>query len=129
MYGYELLLQHGIPVTEHKKTVYIRGKRNEVFEKARDFKKNEVYERFDELLKLVAMAGRNGLYIDTHIDNFGIDKRGRIVIRDTNFVELKSAEEAWQFNLSGLQQNIARCKVARPEIIEKISVLRRQALY
>jgi len=87
IYGYNLLKEKGLPVTKHIKTVKIRGKEMEVFEKARDLTKKETQERINEIIKIIEKASKEGLFIDAKIENFGVNKDGKIVIRDTNFVK------------------------------------------
>ena len=125
MNGYNLLKKKGIPVAEYKGTVKIRGKEKEVFEKARDLTKKEAHDKINELIKIVEKASKAGIFIDTNIENFGINKDGKIVIRDTNYVEKKPQKEALYYSLTRLQQSLIEYGAADMKDIERIKKFKR----
>jgi hypothetical protein len=84
--GYNLLKENKLPVTEFKGTVMIRGEPRLVFEKARDLTKKEIRERLPGMLEIADMAMKKRLCIDLRIDNLGINKRGKLVIRDPHYI-------------------------------------------
>ncbi len=86
IYGYNLLKENKLPVTEFKGVVTIRGKPRLVFEKTRDLTKHEIKKRLPEILKIIDTAMKKKISIDSHIDNFGVNKKGGLVIRDTNYI-------------------------------------------
>ncbi len=85
--GYLLLEKKELPVTKMYGKVIIRKKPWIVFEKARTIKKSELPHRLDEILELIKKAGKNHVRFDAKIQNFGINKDGKLVIVDTNHVE------------------------------------------
>ena len=86
--GYNVLKENQIPVSEFKGIIRIRGKEYLKFEKARDLTEKEIKERLPEILKIIEDGTQKGLWFDSRISNFGINKNGKVIIRDTNMVNL-----------------------------------------
>jgi len=86
--GYNILKENKFPVTEFRGVVNIRGEPRLVFEKARDLTKQEIKQRLPKILDIIDKAMEKRICIDSHLDNFGINKEGKLMVRDTNYLSM-----------------------------------------
>jgi hypothetical protein len=124
--GYNLLKKSGLPVTESKKIVVIRGEPRLVFEKARDIRPEEVNERLGEIVSILKKANKNEIYPDVNLRNFGINSNGKIVIRDTNFIAQKGGKARFYALLENLESSISKNNPHHRKAIGKIKELKKR---
>jgi len=106
--GYELLKSKGLPVTERKGTVVIRGQPRLVFEKARDIRPEELDRRLRQIVSIIRKANREDVYLDVILDNFGINQKGKIVIRDTSSLSRMGGRGGFKSMLDDLERSLSR---------------------
>jgi hypothetical protein len=117
--GYTILRQSNLPVT---RLINYNGKRL-TFEKARTIHPGEVEKRADEMLSLIQKAGERGLYVDTVIDNFGIDKKGRVVFRDPNSIH--KVNQQFISSLTEMETKLDKNNPKDREALRRIDILKK----
>jgi len=118
--GYELLKSKGLPVTERKRTVVIRGQPRLVFEKARDIRSEELNKRLGQIVSIIRKANREDVYLDVVLDNFGINQKGKVVIRDTNSLSQTGGKGGFYSMLDDLERSLDRSNPYHIEAKKKI---------
>ena len=122
--GQEFLRDSGLPITRYQGKVVIRGKERLVFDKARRIGPDELNNRLKEIISVIKEANRKGVYFDAKLENFGINVKGKIVIRDTNAICAAKGEKALSAMIRDLEEELNPMNVHHREVQKKLKKLR-----
>lgn len=122
--GHHFLRDSGLPVGAERGKVIIRGKERLVFDKARNLRPEELDCRMKEMIAIIKDANRVGVYFDAKVGNFGVDQRGRIVIRDTNAICAAKGRRALSGMLRDLEEGLNPLNAYHREALKKIKRVR-----
>jgi len=97
-HGYNVLTKVGLPVAKLERKVTLGQKiKMLLFRKVRPMDEKTFNEKFPEVVGIIKKSIEKGVYFDAKWYNFGVDKDGRVVIMDTNFVNVKGRRPEQMF--------------------------------